>query len=564
MVEPKKLLALPDPYVVSSEGAVNVTYPTGRLLVESEEGGPSVRVICVASFEGRVLVAVPHSVWHRSVAQRILAPGSFKKPSAVEVSACRDENREEAVEDTIKIWMGYFTRDYANFLDEFAMVFDEVEYDFEPPGLVPTAESLKELAAEHFAFFSAAEYQADDGVEDVGSAALSDRVSRLENLMTEVNVNLAKLVSGNAPASLGTGARAKAPPPSRPSALRPPKVSFQDQPPTGFAQVAEDDYPDLDAAVVAAALQAGIDPSTLDQMQQLVNVNKKGAKSLRQQTVVPMSNALSDSEEEEQAAVPDGSGSVRASSDPMQDVLGKLTDIVGQLAKQKTKKGTKLEQALDGVLGHNDASSSTGLKRAAAARRTLRAALTESPTDIYTNVERLMAEDILSQTLGPGISSPSFSARAWVEHRSSIGAFKAVAHCSWGIAGVIDALRGGRIAEARARSNLLLLQIDQSCVDRGSWQLAAELSLENVPPLAKMASHQIPDTNSGEAPYSRILDSRWAEICLSFLRDQDDFASRRRSLGKPKKLQDTEEKEEVDKARRAKAKAKAKALAEGQ
>ncbi len=71
----------------------------------------------------------------------------------------------------------------------------------------------------------------------------------------------------------------------------------------------------------------------------------------------------------------------------------------------------------------------------------------------------------MSQALVPGVGSQSCSARSWVEHRSRIGAFRSVAHCSWGVAGVIDALKAGRVAEARARSNLLLLQIDQSCVD---------------------------------------------------------------------------------------------------
>ncbi len=567
MVEPRKLLDLADPYVVNSEGAVNAAYPSGRLLVESEEGGPSVRVICVAVQEGKVLVAVPHSTWHRNVAHRILATGTFKKPAAVEVAACPDEDRHEPADGgAMKIWMGFFTLDYASLLEEFAIVFDEVDYDFEPSGMVPTAEALKELAVEHFAFFSAAEAVDQDGAEGAGSVPLSDRVSKLEDLMSEVNLNIAKLVSlgpGNAP-SVGASPKKV---PARPSALRTPKVKIQAAPttiPTPPA-TAEEMHPDLDPSVVAAALQSGIEPGTLEQMQQLVNVNKKGSHSLKQSSVLPMNGPLSDSEEEEQQdGGQGGSGSAAADSDPMHSVLNKLTDIVGQLAKQKNKKGSKLDQALDGVTAQGESSSSTGLKRAAAARRTLRSALIESPVDLYTNVEKLMAEDILSQTIGPGLSAPSFSARAWVEHRSSIGAYKAVAHASWGVAGIIDALRAGKSSEARARSNLLLLQIDQSCVDRGSWALATELSLENPPPFSKMASHQSPDISNGEQPYSKILDSRWAEICLSYLRDQDDFASRRRNIGKLKKSLDNEDKEDTDRLRKPKAKAKPKASPDAQ
>ena len=277
MVEARKLLSLADPYVVSSEGTLNPAYPSGRLLVEAEEGGPSVRVICVAVQEGRVLVAVPHSSWHRTVAQRILAPGTFKKPIAVEVASCQEEDREEMAEAMIKVWMGYFTLDYANLLDEFAIVFDEVDYDFEPSGLLPTADSLKELAMEHFAFFSAEEHQEESVGEDFGSVLLSDRVTRLEDLMNEVNTNLAKLVSQNGEASSSIGARAKIAP-ARPSALRSPKVKIQPKATVIPPSSREMDFPDLDPSVVAAAMQAGIEASTLEQIATIGQCEQEGSK----------------------------------------------------------------------------------------------------------------------------------------------------------------------------------------------------------------------------------------------------------------------------------------------
>lgn len=47
--------------------------------------------------------------------------------------------------------------------------------------------------------------------------------------------------------------------------------------------------------------------------------------------------------------------------------------------------------------------------------------------------------------------------------------YRTLAHASWGAAGAPDCLRRGQIAAARARLNILLLQLDQSACDKGSW-----------------------------------------------------------------------------------------------
>ena len=152
-------------------------------------------------------------------------------------------------------------------------------------------------------------------------------------------------------------------------------------------------------------------------------------------------------------------------------------------------------------MGHGgESSSSLGSKKSAVARRILRTTLQESPDEIYCLIERLMAEDVLSQTLQPGLDIPAFTARGWVEHRSKIGPYKAVAHALWGIAGVLDQLRKGNTSRARARCCLLLLQIDQSCVDKGNWGLASELSLELPPPFVSLSQHLAPSVQDGDLP----------------------------------------------------------------
>ena len=75
-----------------------LSYLLGTLLLEDSSGGPafSCNIIGIAAFESRVVVAVPHSVWHRQAARRILPRAALTKAVAAEVLAAHPENRAQA------------------------------------------------------------------------------------------------------------------------------------------------------------------------------------------------------------------------------------------------------------------------------------------------------------------------------------------------------------------------------------------------------------------------------------------------------------------------------------
>ena len=312
--------------------------------------------------------------------------------------------------------------------------------------------------------------------------------------------------------------------------------------------------------MVKAALQAGVDPAVLQQMNKLVQQNPKAAKMGGLTPARISTDPLSEEEDEMEPA--DG-GSPPSAGSPMENALVKLTDIVQTLAADRSKKsGSKLENALDHVGGSSSADGvSLGAgKRSAAARRALRSMLAESPEEISAMIERLMFEDLMSATLGPNMKTPALSSRAWVEHRSRIGSYRTLAHSAWGVSGALDSLTRGDVAGCRARLNILLMQLDQSASDRGSWHLAADLSLESAPPMSVLEQHRPPNTLEGESPYSKLLDPRWAEVSISHLREQEDFVNRRKQLGKTLAKK---EDEEPDPKRRPRPKPKQKALGDG-
>lgn len=413
----------------------------------------------------------------------------------------------------------------------------------------PLAESLTEAAQEHFAFVSAAEHEEDDqeeskgkGRDDYGSEKmLESRMDKMEDALARIASTLDKL-------NVEQPDRVHFAPEPRRSALRRPKSS---------GSIAEK-FPMMDQSVVAAAISAGVGEDALMEMQKVLGGAAARGKQLSEPPLrltpkaAPKKNDLSESESEEEVEVV-ASGSV-ASTDGAPTLarsLKKLTKIVSVLTEDKVKKSkvSKVEAALDGISasGYSETGGLGTGKKAAAARRVLRSSLTEAPEELYTLIERYMMEDLALQTLTPGQPSSGLSCRAWIEHRSRIGSYKTAAYCSWAAGGIHDALMAGNTAQ-------LVLMLDQTAVDR-SWALSSELSLEPPPPMGALFQHHPPALGDGEAPWSKLLDPRWAEVCLAHLREAEDYLSKRSKLGKKGS--------EEDSAAAAKAKAKAKQKASG-
>lgn len=143
------------------DGEINFEYPVHLFLVDPFEGEPpSVQLLYITEFEGKTLVAIPHSAWHRTISKRVLPPSCLTKTSLLEVNACRMASRMEAEpEEKLRVWVGFlnqqFERSVHTFIADFKL--DHFFDDDEEDPLLPFAQSLVDAAQEHYAFFSAAE-----------------------------------------------------------------------------------------------------------------------------------------------------------------------------------------------------------------------------------------------------------------------------------------------------------------------------------------------------------------------------------------------------------------------
>ena len=513
--------------------------------------GEVTEVVPVAYIDTKLLVVVPSSVWHRQTARRVLPPHALTKVVNVEVQQCSQVDRTVVAEGKTRVWMGFLQEGLAAQLVS-ADAVEALDYQFlcgDLPGYLPFAKSLVDVAQDHFSFLSAAEDHTTGAGGGSGSAELSmdSRMQRLEAAVESMSSVISDMATTMNPKRVTFS-----PTVERPSALR-----------QNRAQASQlEKYPDLDAAVVTSAISAGVPEDALQEMQRLMGMNVGRAKKLSEPPMspspkkVPKKNVLSETESEAEDA--EDVGLELGDSEPsVAKSLQQLTKIVSALTAERVRKSrvSKVEAALDGISASSvgDGGSLGSGKKAAAARRVLRTSLVESPEEIYALVEKYMAEDLRLQTQTPGVPVPQLCARAWIEHRSRIGNYKTSAYCAWSAGGILDSLISGNVPQARARAALLILMLDQTAVDRGSWTLSSELALEPPPPMSALAQHQPPLLSEGEVPFSRLLDPRWAEVSLAHLREAEDYLSRRTKLGKKG--------QEEDVAPKLKAKAKAKGAA---
>ena len=496
------------------EGFEDKECPVAILKCGTAEDGSEVliSVIVVKEVDGKLVVAVPSSSWHRTISRRTVPRGFLSRVGAAEVSACPVAARLDPVEGArVRVWLGILDAH----AEAAVSVPEELPEGFIGFGRLDTGEdclpfvpSLVAASADMFAFASAESGKAAEP-DDIGV-----RLAKLEKAVS----NLVELKGhAESPPSGKVKARAKA-------ARNRPKGEV------GAAA------PGLDPSVLAAARAAGVSEEALAEMQALVGRTASGR--LKPE---PGPDPLEESEEEGDgpAGGPAGSGPVQAAGASLTDALdphsqqaeifaSALVRAVESMQRGGTKAST-LDRALDGAAsGSAEGSSLPTARRNSAARRALRDALVNSPSEISSVIEALMSEDLSS--VSPGVAVPGqTSARAWAEHRSKVTAFPSSVWAVWLMAGALDCLRTNRPEQARARLNLGLMIFDQMSIDKGSFVLASELALEVPPPLHSFRQHE--NHSTGQV-YSRLLDPRWAEVAIGHLKEQAEFLEKRAKLGR--------------------------------
>ena len=490
----------------------------GTLTAPAAAGGQTkTQVVALGLFEGKLLVALPQTAWHRVAARRLLGPDSIRKTVHAEILA--SSVADQAVphpSHKLKVWLGLLADALVG-----GISFEESE---DPPccfrgwgalasvDMTPYGPSLSAIAGERFAFVTAAE----NGSEAPGGEPSEPPEEQSwEQRLTGLEAGLSRLQS-----SLDLLARS------------PNKAAEPPPPAAGIGEVSRaapglnrEGLPGLDPTVVGAARQAGIPEEQLQKMSLLAmqGVTERQPRPGAPKPKATVQAALDESEDE----APDEGAQLEASGSPMELAVLQMSKILANMQKDRN---SDLENLLDRADGGGEGASGSGAGRSkSAAYHKLKGLLKTAPEQIGASIEQLMSEDFAQVQSGPRQQNCACSARGWVEHRSHLQQYAGPIRQAWLLAaGMIDAINAGAPEQAKAMGLLGLASLDQASIDGGSWLLASEYSLESAPPFSAFQRPRALDPL--EAKQTRLLDPRWVSLFMARLKERDAFHTAKRNL----------------------------------
>ena len=374
---------------IFEEGIVLDEYSVSLFVVDPDKGKPNVQLVLICPFEGKSLVCVPHSSWHRTLSKRVLPRAALTRAQLLEVAAARHDELLVPLPNTyIKVWVGFLKPE---FMDNVHTHLTEMDYDngfdLDPDGvqLLPYASGLVEAAQDHFAFFSAEDGQHQQHIDgepateeemqealedDAGLDPAEKRLVRMEKAIKSLVASVGQLATKKVEDASKTQASAAAKPAASQRATGLPlgQASSSKQQVKTPKKGNPVQFPSLDAGVVQAALQAGVPVSNLQEMEKLISQNTKAkkmtdiAKPLR---FDPLSEDELVGEDAKHGLIRDDQefGLETGQGDVMQQTMLRLASIMEILTEDKKKKASRspLDQALDQVAtGSSDTSVSAG------------------------------------------------------------------------------------------------------------------------------------------------------------------------------------------------------------
>ena len=180
---------LPRDFVVVTGEEIDQEFEVGRIFLHPEQT-ETAAVIAVAEIEGKLLIAVPQSVWHRTTARRRLPVGAFAKPVLVSLGACADTDRFTVLPEgqQVKVWIGFASSSLESELEFPAEALADVNFGQGDAGmLLPYAQALEQVAKDPFGFFSAESGGAEKD-------ATTKRLEQLETTLGDIQSSLAVLL----------------------------------------------------------------------------------------------------------------------------------------------------------------------------------------------------------------------------------------------------------------------------------------------------------------------------------------------------------------------------------
>ena len=180
--------------ILQEDGSLDFGYTIGTLDLDFTEGDKSCEVAAIAVIDGKLLVAVPETLWSKSVQKRRLGSRALAKPNLVAVASCLEDSRE-AEEDIVvqlRVWVGFLHPELEKNLEFIGP--GDADFPFgehEGQRTVPFGPALVEVANDHFNFMTAESAVVPESSQPSDSTA---RLDHLEAMMRDMKSGLDALL----------------------------------------------------------------------------------------------------------------------------------------------------------------------------------------------------------------------------------------------------------------------------------------------------------------------------------------------------------------------------------
>ena len=204
--------------------------------------------------------------------------------------------------------------------------------------------------------------------------------------------------------------------------------------------------------------------------------------------------------------------------DPVVRLLARQTAVLTAALGRGQRPG---DQGLDVLLGGGDGGGSQGPiggARGAAALEVLRNRLETRPDLFVTAVRKNMA-----RALGTALDQPT-DCEEYTRRHGTFGRHRDLGYVQMLVANVWNLLETDRVHAAHAAVSLLLVALEQTCLD-DRWDLGYLLTHRPDPPRETLIRQ--PD-RSGLRPFSRLAEPQWVAAGIAYCKDVDAMAERRR------------------------------------
>lgn len=173
--------------ILQDDGSLDFGYTIGTLDLDFTEGDKSCEIAAIAVIDGKLLVAVPETVWSRSVQKRRLGSRALAKPNLVAVASCLQDSREadEDIVVQLRVWVGFLHPKLEKNLEFIGP--GDADFPFgEHEGQRAVPASV-EVANDHFNFMTAESAVVPESSQQRDSAA---RLDHLEAMMRDMKSGL--------------------------------------------------------------------------------------------------------------------------------------------------------------------------------------------------------------------------------------------------------------------------------------------------------------------------------------------------------------------------------------